>query len=681
MNDNPLLSTWTTPHGLPPFDAIKPEHYAPAFEAAMAEHRAEVDAIAADPAEPTFENTVAALDRAGQGFARVAGVFFNLTASETSDALQAAERELMPKIAAHQSWLSLHAGVFKRVDELYKKRSSLGLGPEQLRLLERVHLDYVMEGALLEGAARKRYAAITEELAGLFTTFSQSVLGDEAAFCLELKTDDDRVGLPEFVLDAAKSVAADKGLDGYAINLSPSLVDPFLTYSTRRDLREKVWRAFKARGETCAERDTKPVAERILRLRAELAGLMGYASYADYALVDRMAKKPAAVDDLLMRVWKPARARALEEQKDLEAIARKEGFSGPIMGWDWNFYAEKLRQERYALDEAELKPYFQLEKMTEAMFDAAGRLYGVAFKELTGVPLYHPDARLYEVSDKSSGAIVGVFITDTFARPTKRGGAWMNEFRNQSRNRSGGYPYPIVINNNNFAKAPAGKPTLLSLDDVRTLFHEFGHGLHGLLSNVTYNRLAGTNVLRDFVELPSQINEHWALTPEILKKHAVHAVSGKPISDELIALIKKSEHFNQGFLTVAYTSCALIDMSLHQHPNPDRLNLAAFEKSECERLGVPEAVGMRHRLPQFRHLFADNGYAAGYYVYMWAEVLDADGFEAFEASGDVFNADLAAKFKRFVLSAGNTLDPAEAYRAFRGRDPDVGALLRGRGLS
>jgi peptidyl-dipeptidase Dcp len=423
------------------------------------------------------------------------------------------------------------------------------------------------------------------------------------------------------------------------------------------------------------------VAERILRLRAELAGLMGYASYADYALVDRMAKKPAAVDDLLMRVWKPARARALEEQKDLEAIARKEGFSGPIMGWDWNFYAEKLRQERYALDEAELKPYFQLEKMTEAMFDAAGRLYGVAFKELTGVPLYHPDARLYEVSDKASGAIVGVFITDTFARPTKRGGAWMNEFRNQSRNRSCGYPYPIVINNNNFAKAPAGKPTLLSLDDVRTLFHEFGHGLHGLLSNVTYNRLAGTNVLRDFVELPSQINEHWALTPEILKKHAVHAVSGKPISDELIALIKKSEHFNQGFLTVAYTSCALIDMSLHQHPNPDRLNLAAFEKSECERLGVPEAVGMRHRLPQFRHLFADNGYAAGYYVYMWAEVLDADGFEAFEASGDVFNADLAAKFKRFVLSAGNTLDPAEAYRAFRGRDPDVGALLRGRGLS
>ncbi len=681
MNTNPLLSTWETPYGLPPFDKIKPEHFAPAFETAMADHRAEIEAIASNPEPPTFQNTLAALDRSGQSLARVIGVFFNLAASETSDALQAAERELMPVIAAHQNWLSLHEGVFRRVEELYGKRAGLGLGAEDLRLLEKVRLDYVMQGALLKGEARTRYAAITEELAGLFTTFSQSVLGDEAAFALELATEADRAGLPEFVLDAAKSVAADKGVDGYVINLSPSLVDPFLTYSTRRDLREKVWRAFKARGESCPERDTRPVAEKILRLRHEMAGLMGYANFADYALVDRMAKKPAAVDDLLMRVWEPARARALAEQKDLEELAAREGFKGPIMGWDWNFYAEKLRQERYSLDEAELKPYFQLDRMTDAMFDAAGRLYGVSFKEVKGVPLYHPDARLYEVLDSKTKAIVGVFLADSFARPTKRGGAWMNEFRNQSRNRPGALPYPIVINNNNFAKAPEGKPTLLSLDDLRTLFHEFGHGLHGLLSNVTYNTLAGTNVLRDFVELPSQINEHWALTPEILKKHAIHAQTGQPISDRLIGLIKKSEHFNQGFLTVAYTSCALIDMSIHQHPDPARLSLSAFEASECKRLGVPEAVGMRHRLPQFRHLFADNGYAAGYYVYMWAEVLDADGFEAFEASGDVFNPELSAKFKRYVLSAGNTMDPAEAYRAFRGRDPDVKALIRGRGLA
>jgi len=408
---------------------------------------------------------------------------------------------------------------------------------------------------------------------------------------------------------------------------------------------------------------------------------MGYSSYADYALVDRMAKTPAAVDGLLMHVWEPARRRAMEEQRELEELAARDGFEGSVRGWDWRFYAEKLRLERYSLDEAELKPYFQLDRMVAAMFDAAGRLYGLKFKEVQGIPLYHPDVRLYEVLDAGTGSLVGVFMADSFARPSKRGGAWMSDFRSQCRNRPDGLAYPIIINNNNFAKAPAGKPTLLSLDDVRTLFHEFGHGLHGLLSDVTYKRLAGTSVLQDFVELPSQINEHWALTPEILKKHAIHARTGKPISDQLIALIKKSEHFNQGFMTVEYTACALVDMALHQHPNPAALNLSAFEASECKRLGVPEAIGLRHRLPQFRHLFSDNGYAAGYYVYMWAEVLDADGFEAFEESGDVFNPELAARFKRYVLSAGNTLEPSAAYRAFRGRDPDVKALLRGRGLA
>lgn len=680
MNTNPLVQQWTTPYGMPPFDRIAPEHYAPAFETAMAAHRAEVEAIAANPDAPTFENTIVALDAAGALMQQVAGVFYNLTSSETSDALQAVERDMMPKLAAHSSWLSLHEGLFRRVDDLHTRRASLGLNPEQMRMLERVHLDFVMEGALLAGDARKRYAQITEELAGLFTTFSQAVLADEAAFALELKTDADKAGLPEFVLDAAKSVAADKGVEGYVINLSPSLVDPFLTYSSRRDLREAVWKAYKARGEADPARDTRPVAQRIVQLRAELAGLMGYKNFADYALVDRMAKKPQAVEDLLMKVWKPARARALEEQAEMEALARKEGFTGSIMGWDWRYYAEKLRQEKYALDEGELKQYLQLDHMMAAMFDAASRLYGITFTEVSGVPLYHPDARLFEMRDTASGDLRGVFIHDAFARATKRGGAWMSDFRSQSRNRPGGLPYPIVINNTNFAKAPEGKPTLLSLDDLRTLFHEFGHGLHGLLSDVTYSRLSGTNVLRDFVELPSQINEHWALTPQMLKKHALHAMTGKPISDEFISLIKKTEHFNQGFMTVEYTACAIIDMALHQHPDPARLDMGAFEASETKRLGIPEAIGMRHRLPHFRHLFSDNGYAAGYYVYMWAEVLDADGFEAFEESGDAFNQELAAKFKRYVLSAGNTLDPAEAYRSFRGRDPDPGALLRGRGL-
>ena len=680
MNDNPLICAWETPYGLPPFDAIRPEHYAPAFEAAMAEHKAEVEAIASNPQPPTFDNTVAALDRAGQTLARVAGVFFNLASSETGDALQAVEREVMPKVAAHQSWLTLHEGVFTRIEALYERRESLALGAERLRLLERIRLDFVREGALLSGEARRRYAEIAEELATLYTTFSQHVLGDEASFVLPLPEEADRAGLPDFLLDAAKALAETKGLTGYAVNLSPSMVEPFLASSSRRDLRERLWRAFKARGESCPERDTRPVAERIVRLRAELARLMGYATFADYALDDRMAKTPAAVDALLMSVWEPARLRALEEQRDLEALAAKDGLAAPLRGWDWLYYAERLRKQRYALDETELKPYFSLDRMIEAMFDAAGRLYGVAFKEITGVPLYHPDARLFEVRSAADGAMVGIFIADPYTRPTKRGGAWMNDYRCQSRNRPGAYPYPIIVNNTNFAKAPEGKPTLLSLDEVRTLFHEFGHGLHGLLSDVTYNRLSGTNVLRDFVELPSQINEHWALTPAILKRHALHAVTGEAIPDRLIELVKKSEHFNQGFLTVAYTSCALVDMALHRLPDPSALDLAAFEKAECERLGVPEAVGMRHRLPQFRHLFSSDGYAAGYYVYMWAEVLDADGFEAFEASGDVFNAELAERFKRYVLSAGGSLDPAEAYRAFRGRDPDAGALLRGRGL-
>ena len=377
MTDNPLTKPWETPYGLPPFDLIRAEHFAPAFEIAMAEHKAEIDAIAKNPETPTFRNTLAALDRAGESFGRVADVFSNLTASQTNEALQAAERDLMPRIAAHENWLSLHEGIFSRVDALHHKRAGLGLAPEELRLLERVHLDYVLQGSMLKGEARTRYAAITEELASLYTTFSQAVLGDEAAFCLVLETEADRAGLPESVLDAAKSVASEKGLEGYAVNLSPSLVDPFLTYSTRRDLREQVWRAFKARGESCPERDTRRVAEKIVQLRAELAGLMGYKSYADYALIDRMAKKPAAVDELLMRVWEPARKRALDEQKELEALAARDGFQGPVKGWDWRFYAEKLRLERYSLDEAELKPYFQLDRMVAAMFDAAGQLYEI----------------------------------------------------------------------------------------------------------------------------------------------------------------------------------------------------------------------------------------------------------------------------------------------------------------
>lgn len=677
--DNPLLNPWNTPYGLPPFQLIRPEHFAPAFESAMAAHRTEIDALAGSTADPTFENTVAAFDRSGELLTRINLVFANLTSSETSPALQQAEVDLSPKIAAHQNWVSLHPGLFRRIRTLYEKRDNLVLTPEQRRLLERIHLDFVLSGANLEGQARERYAQITEELAGLYTSFSQTVLAEEAAFALELKTPEDRSGLPDFLLDAAKSAAEAKGLEGWIITLSPSLVDPFLTFSPRRDLREKVWTAFKNRG-LSPDRDTRPLAVKIVRLRTELAQLMGYGTYADFALVDRMAGTPKAVEELLLRIWEPAKKKAAEEQNQIEALAAAEGLTLPLRGWDWHYYAEKVRQRDYALDEAALKPYFSLENMIRSLFEAAGRLYGLEFVEISGVPLYHPDVRLFEVRNRDSGTLQGIFLSDNFARSTKRGGAWMSEFRDQSRNRGGSLPYPIIINNNNFAKAPAGKPTLLSLDDLRTLFHEFGHGLHGLLSDVTYGRLSGTNVLRDFVELPSQINEHWALAPELLKKYALHAVTGEPISDQLVEKIHKAGHAGMGFKTVELTACALIDMTLHALPDPEDLDLMAYEARECARLGVPPAIGLRHRLPHFRHLFADSGYAAGYYVYLWAEVLEADGFEAFEETGNLFHPELAARFKKHVLSAGNTLDPREAYRLFRGRDPQVEALLRGRGL-
>lgn len=689
MGTNPLLQKWDAPYGLPPFDRIKPEHFAPALDSAMTGHREEIEAIAASSQPPTFENTVAPLDRSGEAVRSIALLFSNLTASETSDELQSVERDLAPVIASHRNWITLHEGLFARIDRLYADRDGLDLTAEQLRLLERVHLGFVRAGAKLQGEDRARFAEITEELASLYTSFSQAVLADEAEFTLRLENESDRAGLPEFVLDAAASVAAEKGFDGYAINLSPSLVDPFLTYSTRRELREKVWKAYKARGEANPERDTRPTAARIIELRTELARLMGYATYAEYALDDRMAKTPQAVSELLEQVWEPAKARAAEEQAQLEAAARAAGGPGTIEGWDWHFWAERVRRERYKLDDSELKPYFQLDRMLDAMFECASRLYGISFTEVQNVPLYHPDVRLFEVRDDRSGDILGIYISDNFARSTKRGGAWMSEYREQARNRDG-YHYPIISNNNNFAKAAKGRPTLLSFDNVRTLFHEFGHALHGLLSDVTYVRLSGTNVLRDFVELPSQIHENWAFEPEVLKKHARHLETGEPIGDELIERIRASRRFNQGFRTVEYTACALVDMELHStradadaevgDDTPSTPDIGAFEESECRRLGVPPAIGLRHRLPHFRHLFSTDGYAAGYYVYMWAEVLEADAFEAFLESGDVFSRELASRFRECVLAAGDSVDPAEAYRCFRGRDPRVEPMLRKRGL-
>ncbi len=675
---NPLLLPWDTPFGLPPFERIHAAHFAPALDATMQDHWREVEAIAGNGEAPTFENTIAALDRSGRMLKRASRLFFNLTASHTSPDLQAVERDVMPQLASHNNAVMLHAALFARVEALHERRAKLGLAPEALRLLERTHLDFVHAGARLDAAARQRLTEIGARLAALYTRFRQNELADEASFSLVLHTEADRAGLPESLLASARAAAKQRGIaSAWAITLSRSLVVPFLTYSDRRDLREQVFKAWTGRGENEGEHDNRPVVREILALRHELARLQGYANFADYALVDRMARKPAAVADLLARVWEPAKAKAMEERDALQAQARARGDNITIEPWDWRYYAEKVRATKYDFDAAALKPYFSLDRMLAAAFDCAGRLFGIRFIARPDLVAYQPDVRVFEVRDRDDAA-VGLFLSDNFARPEKRGGAWMSVFRAQSR--ADGDVLPIVVNNNNFAKAPEGEPTLLSTDDVRTLFHEFGHGLHGLLSQVTYERFSGTSVLRDFVEFPSQVFEHWALEPDVLRRHALHHQTDAPIPDALLERFHAARRFNQGFETVEYTACALVDMALHAQDNPAGIDITTFEATELARIGMPREMVLRHRLPHFGHLFGGNAYAAGYYVYMWAEVLDADGYDAFVEAGDPFDPALAARLLRYVYSAGGSRDPAEAYRAFRGRDAQVEPLLIKRGL-
>ncbi|MGZ5186911.1 MAG: M3 family metallopeptidase, partial [Caldimonas sp.] len=635
-DNNPLLQPWTGEFGLPPFAAVRAEHFVPAFELAMRTHLEEVAAIGSASDAATFANTIAALDRAGRLFDRISGLFHNLTSSETSPALQAIERQMAPLLAAHESRVSMDRPLFARIDALHKRRHELGLGAEQLRALERYHTDFVRAGARMGPAEQKRYAEVMQRLADLTTRFGQNVLADESGFQLVLNGEAELAGLPGFVRTAARQAAVDRGVaaDG-VVTLSRSHIVPFLTFSERRDLREQAWRAWTSRGEHEGASDNRGVAAEILALRLEQARLHGYASYADYALADTMAGSQEAVTSLLMQVWKPAQARALAEREALEALALSRGEPATIEPWDWRFHAEKVRRVRFHLDEAAVKPYFALERITEAAFDCAGRLFGVSFVPRPEIAVYHPDVKVYEVRG-ADGAAIGLFLHDNFARPTKRSGAWMGAYRMQSKNGGSGGDasvLPIIVNNNNFAKGAPGEPTLLSFDDARTLFHEFGHGLHGLLSNVTYERLSGTNVLRDFVELPSQLFEHWLEEPEVLKRHARHHATGEPIPDSLIGKLHAARHFNQGYETVRYTASALVDMAAHARRDEAVADVVAFERAELERIGLPSGVGLNHRLTHFQHLFSGSGYAAGYYVYLWAEVLDADGFEAFVEAG------------------------------------------------
>jgi peptidyl-dipeptidase Dcp len=677
--DNPFHGAWETPFGLPPFATIRPEHFRPAFETALADHRAEIDAITNNPDEATFANTVEALEGAGRGLDRVAGVFYNLAGADTNEALQAIEREMAPLMSRHASAIRMNGALFARVDALFERRESLGLDSEQLRLLEKTHRGFVRSGAKLGEAGKARLAAINERLAELGTRFSQNVLKDEASYAKLLDDGPDLDGLPGSLVAAMGKAAEDRGAPGrYAVTLSRSIIEPFLAFSTRRALREEVFRAWVSRGECEGETDNRAIVAETLRLRAEKAKLLGFPSFAAYKLDDTMAKTPDKVRALLDMVWHPARERAARARHDMQALAAEEGVNDAIEPWDWRYYAEKVRRARFDLDEARIKPHFALDNVIAAAFDVAGRLFGLSFEERTDLPVYHPEVRAFEVTDRD-GRHIGVFLGDYFARPSKRSGAWMSAYRSQEAFEDD--IRPVIVNVMNFAKPAAGEPALLSLDDARTLFHEFGHGLHGLLSDVRYPSLSGTSVSRDFVELPSQLYEHWLTTPEVLDRFALNVETGEKLPGEMVERILASRTFNQGFATIEYTASAYVDLAFHTLDDAEGLDPIAFEREELARLGMPGGIVMRHRTPHFAHVFSGDGYSAGYYSYLWSEVMDADAFEAFREAGDVFHPETAERLARFVYAAGDSRDPELAYAAFRGRGPSPQALLEKRGLT
>jgi peptidyl-dipeptidase Dcp len=676
---NPLLTGWGGPFEMPPFGRFTADDFRPAFDQAIAEHKRQIARIASARTKPTFVNTIAALEKAGRALNRVSRIFYNLTGADTTPELQAIEREMAPRLAQHGTEIALDPELFRRVDELYQRRDKVTLTPEQRRVLERYHLYFRRSGAGLDAHAKKRMAEINQRLASLGTRFSQNILADEQAFRLVLESEDDLAGLPVFARDAAARTAADLGLKGkFVITLARSSIEPFLQFSTRRDLREQAFNAWVRRGENGGEHDNRAIAAETIALRAERARLLGYRTFAEFRLDDAMAKTPKAVRGLLDEVWQAAVAKAGQEREQLEAFARGEGQNIRIEAWDWRHYAEKVRKARFDLDEAEIKPYLQLDRMIEAAFETAGRLFGLTFEPRPDLPVYHPDVRAFEVRD-AKGAHVGVFLGDYFARPSKRSGAWMSTYRGQHR--LDGEQRPIVVNVMSFARGADGQPALLSFDDARTLFHEFGHALHGLLSDVTYPSIACTAVSTDFVELPSQLYEHWLSTPEILKRHARHYITGETIPESLMQRLEAARTFNQGFATVEYVASAIADLELHSLEDPKDIDITRFESDLLGRRHMPREIVMRHRLPHFAHIFSGGGYASGYYSYMWSEVMDADAFDAFVETGNVFDPATAARLKEFVYAAGNRREPAEAYTAFRGRLPSSAAMLRKRGLA
>ena len=669
---NPLLAAWTGDFALPPFAAIRDEDFAPAFDAALAEARANIAAIAADPAAPTFANTIEALERAEETLDRVGGVFFNLAGADSTPAREALQRDLAPKLSAFASEVTMNRALFARIEALWDAREGLGLGAEQLRVLTLYRRMFVRAGAELTGEKAERLTAVKSRLAVLGTTFSQNILAEERDWVMPL-SEADLEGLPAFVVAAAKAAAEERGLPGHALTLSRSLIVPFLQFSPRRKLRERAYAAWVARGANGNAHDNRAVAAEILALRAERAALLGYPSFAAFKLEPEMAKTPAAVRDLLMRVWAPARAKAKADAAVLTAMMHSDGVNGDLEPWDWRYYSEQRRVAEHDLNEAALKPYLSLDAMIAAAFDVAGRLFGLEFREISG-PFYHPDVRGWDVTRK--GRHMAVFLGDYFARGSKRSGAWCSAVRGQRK--LGGEVRPVVVNVCNFARPPAGEPALLSYDDARTLFHEFGHALHQMLSDVTYGFISGTSVARDFVELPSQLYEHWLEVPAVLRAHARHVTTGEPMPEAMLQRLLAAGTYDQGFATVEYVASALVDLAFHEGPPP--ADPMAMQDAVLESLGMPKAIRMRHATPHFAHVFSGDGYSSGYYSYMWSEVMDADAFAAFEEAGDAFDPAVAEKLERFILSVGGSQEADALYTAFRGRMPGVGPLLKGRGL-
>ena len=665
---NPLLSEWQTDFQLPPFAEICDGDFCPAFDVAMEAGRAAYASIASNPEAPSFANTIEAMEQVDDLLDRVAGVFFNLAGSDSNPAREALQRDLSPKLSAYSSEIINNRALFQRIETLWEERDELGLDAEQMRVLMLYRRMFLRAGAALEGDEATRLTEIKGRLATLGTQFTQNLLADERDWMIPLE---DLAGLPDFVVATARAAAEERGREGHVITLNRSLIVPFLQFSTRRDLRKRAYEAWVARGANGGATDNRAIAAEILALRCERAALLGYENFARYKLETEMAGSPEAVRDLLMQVWAPARAKALADAEKLEAMLRADGYDSPLEPWDWRFYAEKLRRAEHDLDEAALKPYLALDSMIAAAFDCAQRLFGLEFRPLE-VPLYHADARAWEVT--RDGRHMAVFIGDYFARTSKRSGAWCSTMRSQRK--LGGEVRPIVVNICNFAK---GDPALLSYDDARTLFHEFGHALHQILSDVTHGFISGTSVARDFVELPSQLYEHWLEVPEVLSQHARHVETGEPMPQDLLDRLLAAQNFDQGFATVEYVASALVDLEFHDGPPPaDPMQKQA---EVLETLGMPRAIRMRHATPHFAHVFSGDGYSSGYYSYMWSEVMDADAFEAFRETGDAFDAQMAGRLESHILSAGGR-DEAEAlYTAFRGRMPGVEALLKGRGLA